>query len=116
MEIRDYFKPVDTMTTEQVQEFLNRHDPAHYNLVDVRQPGEYQQQHLPGARLIPLAELPEVLPVGAKDVDAVEVGDRDGVAPVDHVEEDAAGAPAPPGRWSWPPNRFRSVPSSPTIP
>jgi rhodanese-related sulfurtransferase/rubrerythrin len=57
MAIRDYFKPVDTMTAEQVREFLDRHDPADYNLVDVRQPGEYQQGHLPGARLIPVAEL-----------------------------------------------------------
>ena len=30
-----------------------------YNLVDVRQPGEYQTSHIPGARLIPLAELSE---------------------------------------------------------
>jgi rhodanese-related sulfurtransferase len=57
MAIRDYFKPIDTMTAEQVREFLNRHAPDRYNLVDVRQPGEYQLQHLPGARLIPLAEL-----------------------------------------------------------
>ena len=47
------------MVPEQVRDFLNRHDPAEYNLVDVRQPGEYQQEHLPGARLIPLAELAE---------------------------------------------------------
>jgi sulfur-carrier protein adenylyltransferase/sulfurtransferase len=57
MAIRDYFKPIDTMTAEQVREFLNRHAPDRYNLVDVRQPGEYRLQHLPGARLIPVAEL-----------------------------------------------------------
>ena len=61
MAIRDYFRPVDTMTAEQVREFLDRHDPADYNLVDVRQPGEYQQEHLPGARLIPVAELADRL-------------------------------------------------------
>jgi rhodanese-related sulfurtransferase/rubrerythrin len=61
MGIRDYFRPVDTMTAEQVREFLDRHDPAYYNLVDVRQPGEYRQEHLPGARLIPVAEIADRL-------------------------------------------------------
>ena len=59
MAIRDYFRPVETMTPGQVREFLDKHDPAEYNLVDVRQPGEYRQGHLPGARLIPVAELAE---------------------------------------------------------
>jgi sulfur-carrier protein adenylyltransferase/sulfurtransferase len=31
-----------------------------YNLVDVRTPKEYQEEHLPGARLIPVGE-PESL-------------------------------------------------------
>lgn len=61
MAIRDYFRPVDTMTAEQVREFLDRHDPADYNLVDVRQHGEYRQGHLPGALLIPAAELADRL-------------------------------------------------------
>jgi rhodanese-related sulfurtransferase len=61
MAIRDYFKPVQTMTAEQVREFLGRHDPADYNLVDVRQPGEYRKEHLPGARPIPVAELADRL-------------------------------------------------------
>jgi rhodanese-related sulfurtransferase len=59
MAIHDYFRPVGTMTAGQVREFLDKHDPAEYNLVDVRQPGEYRQGHLPGARLIPVAELAE---------------------------------------------------------
>ena len=57
MGIRDYFRPGKTMTQEQLRDFLDKHTPDEYNLVDVRQPGEYQQGHLPGARLIPLAEL-----------------------------------------------------------
>ena len=28
-----------------------------FNLIDVRQPGEYEARHIPGARLIPIAEL-----------------------------------------------------------
>lgn len=57
MSIRDYFRSVETMTPQEVRDLLDRHQPAEYNLVDVRQPGEYRQEHLPGARLIPLAEL-----------------------------------------------------------
>lgn len=61
MAIIDYFKPVETMTAGEMREFLNTHTPDEYNLVDVRQPGEYQREHLPGARLMPMAELPERL-------------------------------------------------------
>ena len=57
MGIRDYFRSVETMTPQQVREFLDRRAPEEYNLIDVRQPGEYRQEHLPGARLVPLAEL-----------------------------------------------------------
>jgi rhodanese-related sulfurtransferase len=59
--IADYFKTVETMTAEEVREFLRDRDPAEYNLVDVRQPREYERWHLPGARLIPVAELPDRL-------------------------------------------------------
>jgi len=55
--IIDYFKPIPTMNTAQVRELLNRKDPSEYNLIDVRQPGEYERAHLPGARLMPVAEL-----------------------------------------------------------
>lgn len=57
MGLRDYFRTVDTVTAEQAKDFLAAHLPDEYNLVDVRQPGEYRQGHLPGAILIPLAEL-----------------------------------------------------------
>jgi rhodanese-related sulfurtransferase len=49
------------MTADEVRSFLDRHDPEEYNLVDVRQPGEYEEEHLPGAKLIPVGELEERL-------------------------------------------------------
>ena len=58
MSVLDYFKPVSTWSTEKIREFLNQKSSGEYNLVDVRQPDEYKQGHLPGARLIPLGELP----------------------------------------------------------
>ena len=33
------------------------HKPEEYQLLDVRQPGEYEKGHLPGAILIPVREL-----------------------------------------------------------
>ena len=57
MSVLDYFKPVSTWSAEKVREFLNQKTQEEYNLVDVRQPEEYQQGHLPGARLIPAGEL-----------------------------------------------------------
>jgi len=61
MSILDHFKPVPTMTAGQVRAFLESHEPGEYNLVDVRQPGEYQEEHIPGTRLIPLGELEDRL-------------------------------------------------------
>ena len=37
-------------------EFQRQHEPGTYALVDVRQPEEYEQHHLPGAILLPLPE------------------------------------------------------------
>jgi sulfur-carrier protein adenylyltransferase/sulfurtransferase len=61
MSILDYFKPVSTWPAEKIREFLNQKSPGEYNLVDVRQPKEYEQGHLPGAQLIPVGELPNRL-------------------------------------------------------
>jgi rhodanese-related sulfurtransferase len=61
MSILDYFKPVSTWPAAEVRKFLHESDREGYNLIDVRQPKEYEKEHLPGARLIPLGELPKHL-------------------------------------------------------
>jgi rhodanese-related sulfurtransferase len=61
MSILDYFKPVSTWSAEKIREFLNQKSQEEYNLVDVRQPEEYEIRHLPGAQLIPVGELPNRL-------------------------------------------------------
>jgi len=61
MGLMDYFKPVSTWSADEVKIFLDGKDPGEYNLVDVRLPREYEEGHLPGARLIPLGELPNRL-------------------------------------------------------
>ncbi|QRG67747.1 rhodanese-like domain-containing protein [Brevibacillus choshinensis] len=44
------------ITTEQVESRLSK-DPG-IQLIDVRNPDEYEVGHIPGAKLIPLPELP----------------------------------------------------------
>lgn len=57
MGVLDYFKAIPTMTADEVRGFLAERHPDEYNLVDVRQPIEYEGDHIPGANLIPMAEL-----------------------------------------------------------
>jgi rhodanese-related sulfurtransferase len=57
MGIRDYFRPVATLAPEKIRSLLDEKKPGEYNLVDVRQPEEYERGHLPGAKLIPVGEL-----------------------------------------------------------
>ena len=55
--VLDYFRRVSEWTVQKVRDFLEDEKPEDYNLLDVRQPDEYEQSHLPGAKLVPVAEL-----------------------------------------------------------
>lgn len=57
MDLMRIFKQVPSLAAEDVRKFLGEKTPEEYNLIDVRQPGEYEQGHLPGAQLVPLGEL-----------------------------------------------------------
>ena len=57
MNILNFFKPVSTWSPEKVRQFLKEKNPEEYNLIDVRTPREYEGGHLPGAQLIPVAEV-----------------------------------------------------------
>jgi len=59
MGVTDYFRKVDSASPAEIDQFLRTHAPDEYNLVDVRSRREYERGHLPGARLIPLGELPQ---------------------------------------------------------
>ena len=52
---------VQTLYSDEVQSFIRGHSEGDYMLLDVRQPGEYAQSHLPGAKLIPLPQLVDSL-------------------------------------------------------
>jgi rubrerythrin/rhodanese-related sulfurtransferase len=47
----------ETLTAEEFDEYLNNHREKNYLLIDVRQESEYEQGHMPGAKLMPLAEV-----------------------------------------------------------
>ena len=57
MRIRDLLEPVDAMGPSETRAYMEEHKEGSYLLLDVRETGEYEQEHLPGAKLIPLSQL-----------------------------------------------------------
>lgn len=55
--LRKLFTPVKSMNADEAKKFIAGHEEGAYTLLDVRQPGEYESEHIPGARLIPLPGL-----------------------------------------------------------
>ena len=49
------------MSPADVKNFIAEHKPEEYQLLDVRQPKEYEKEHLPGSKLIPVKELSDRL-------------------------------------------------------
>ncbi|SMP66499.1 Rhodanese-related sulfurtransferase [Desulfonatronum zhilinae] len=49
--------PVESIYPEELPAFSAKLKESDYALVDVRQPGEYREGHIPGARLLPLPEI-----------------------------------------------------------
>ena len=57
MLLAGFFQKVKSISPDEVREVIKKKSADEYCLLDVRQPGEYEQGHLPGAKLVPLAEL-----------------------------------------------------------
>ena len=51
------FRATPTWTVAEVRAFMEEHKPEEYTLLDVRQPEEYAEGHLPGSVLIPVGQL-----------------------------------------------------------
>jgi rhodanese-related sulfurtransferase/rubrerythrin len=51
------FPPVASLEAEEARAYIAAHPEGTYTILDVRQPGEYEAEHLPGAELIPLPQL-----------------------------------------------------------
>ncbi len=58
--LKNIFTPVESMTADEARSFIASHSEGSYTLLDVRQPGEYERSHIPGATLIPVASLADL--------------------------------------------------------
>ena len=54
---RKLFDPVKALEPDELKHYISQHPEGTYALIDVRQPGEYEKEHIPGAQLIPLPDL-----------------------------------------------------------
>jgi rhodanese-related sulfurtransferase len=61
MKFSDLFTHVKTLDADEAREWIEERTEGSYTLLDVREPEEYEQGHLPGAMLLPLSELPDRL-------------------------------------------------------
>ena len=57
MILGSFFQRVKSISPDEVRTIIKEKSASKYCLLDVRQPVEYEQGHIPGATLIPLAEL-----------------------------------------------------------
>jgi rhodanese-related sulfurtransferase len=57
MRWKQFFTPVKSLSTDEVKDFMQGKAIDAYTLLDVRQPGEYESEHIPGSKLIPLPDL-----------------------------------------------------------
>lgn len=57
MQIAKLMHKAPNLSPDELRRFFEGHPAGSYTLLDVRQPQEYEERHLPGARLIPLPEL-----------------------------------------------------------
>ena len=57
MKFSDVMAPPKSMTEDEAKSFINNRESGSYQLVDVRMHDEYEEDHLPGAKLVPLNEL-----------------------------------------------------------
>lgn len=62
---------IHEINPEELRRYIGNHNENGYLLVDVRQPGEYQEGHIPGARLLPLPELVGKMDTLPQDLDLV---------------------------------------------
>lgn len=52
-----FLMPVKSKNVDETQKMISELDPGDITVLDVRQLREYNDSHIPGARLIPLPEL-----------------------------------------------------------
>ena len=61
MRWKQFFTPVQSMNPDEARAFLSDKTLQDVTILDVRQPGEYEEGHIPGAKLVPMAVLTDSL-------------------------------------------------------
>ncbi len=59
MRWKQFFTPVKSINTDEGHRLIEKNPSDELTILDIRQPGEYEAQHIPGAKLIPLPDLNE---------------------------------------------------------
>ena len=57
MRWKQFFTPVTSIDSLQAEKLIDDTPPGEINILDVRQPAEYEKGHIPMAKLMPLPEL-----------------------------------------------------------
>jgi rhodanese-related sulfurtransferase len=61
IQLKRLFRPVSNVDSEEAKAFVEKQKEGTFTILDVRQPGEYEQAHIPGAKLVPLPQLRDSL-------------------------------------------------------
>ena len=61
MKWMQFFTPAESMDFKEAENYISQHPGDKITILDVRQPSEYQESHIPGAVLIPLPQLSDRL-------------------------------------------------------
>jgi rhodanese-related sulfurtransferase/rubrerythrin len=61
MRWKQFFTPVQSITPDEARTYLSDKTMQDVTILDVRQPGEYEEGHIPGARLVPMPALTDSL-------------------------------------------------------
>lgn len=57
MKWMQFFTPAESLDYSQAQQYITDHPGEQITILDVRQPSEYKESHIPGAVLLPLPQL-----------------------------------------------------------
>ena len=57
MKWMQFFTPVKSMDYKEADEYIKSHSNDDFTLLDVRQPSEYEEGHIPGSLLIPMGQV-----------------------------------------------------------
>ena len=57
MRWKQFFTPAKSIPASEAKAFMAERSQEEFNLIDVRQPKEYEASHIPGSKLIPIADL-----------------------------------------------------------